>query len=195
MSFVYHIRRDIDAGNLQKGYIGVTDNPKIRLNRHLREGNSHLINALSKYSDINMELLYEGEDEFCYLVEQELRPSPNLGWNIAVGGGKPPSFNELPESVRIEKAKKHSLQQKGRVFTEDHKSNMSKAARARGVTKDVMDKINIAKAGGYYIYRGTKYPTAASLVKVTGFSAYMILKYTKINDSWSGISFINIKEN
>lgn len=192
MPFLYHIRRDINEGDLSKGYIGITVEPKARLNRHLREGNAHLMNAFAKYDDINMQILYEGDEEFCLLAEQELRPTPNIGWNIAVGGGKPPSFNELSASAKLLKSRKQSIAQKGRVFTEEHKKNMQQSAKKRGVTTEVMDKINISKAGGFYFYKGKKYPTASSLSKVTGYSAYRILKHTKLNETWKGISFTKI---
>src|ERR1035438_7782775 len=82
--------------SLQEGYIGVSNNPKRRLREHKRsKQNPHLTRAFAKYKDnMTLTILLEGSDNYCLEIEEKLRPTNQMGWNIVKGGGKPPRSEE-----------------------------------------------------------------------------------------------------
>ncbi len=89
---LYHICRERDKFDYSKGYIGVSFHPSKRWEHHRnRNENPHLRNALDKYTDIIYYVFMEGYEDYCYKIEQDLRPVCNTGWNINIGGSKPPS--------------------------------------------------------------------------------------------------------
>ena len=83
---VYHICRRKDRMDFSKGYIGkgIFED---RVYRHRRgDSNPHLTNAYTKYSDIIEYVLCFTSEENAFYIENSLRPSPNIGWNISSGG-------------------------------------------------------------------------------------------------------------
>jgi hypothetical protein len=90
---VYHIRRSSNPQQ-SEGYIGITMNDiNYRLGEHKVRGNKHLMNAFNLYNDIIIEILLKGPLWLCKLHEYNLRPNEKMGWNLAIGGGKPPIIN------------------------------------------------------------------------------------------------------
>lgn len=62
--------------------------------RKLRNGshpNPKLQSAYRKYGELLVSILREGTEGECVAYEAALRPSPNVAWNIMVGGNIPPS--------------------------------------------------------------------------------------------------------
>lgn len=81
-----------------EGYIGVTSKePEERFKQHLAASKTEQIilsKALRKHGDeVIVTTLLKGSDEYCYLMEEKLRPSERIGWNTVKGGGKPPIKN------------------------------------------------------------------------------------------------------
>lgn len=89
--YVYHIH--LEGQDTSEGYVGVSKNPNSRYEHHRnRSENPHLRNAINLYKDyIIYDIILQGEESHCYEVEAALRPEKNIGWNINVGGSKPPS--------------------------------------------------------------------------------------------------------
>ena len=81
--YVYHLRRE--GMNIEEGYVGVTNNPRRRFNKH-KETGQPLCELLKQHSDIELELLFEGNRKSCFKEEKRLRPTENMGWNKAIGG-------------------------------------------------------------------------------------------------------------
>lgn len=81
-----------------QGYIGVSKRPRPRMKKHISdcvEGthyNKHLLHAVNKYDKDSLvqDIILFGEENFCYEVENTLRPSKSIGWNIAPGGHRGP---------------------------------------------------------------------------------------------------------
>ena len=79
---------------LNEGYIGVSKNPESRMATHIRRAsenrhhNINLIEAIRDYGKnaIIKDIIMTGQEVFCYEVENDMRPGPNIGWNIAEGG-------------------------------------------------------------------------------------------------------------
>ena len=90
---VYWIRCQDHTDMFSQGYIGVSKNLSRRFTQHQsRSENTHLKRAIQKYgwdSLVKTEILISDE-AYCLDVEAKLRPAEKIGWNICVGGGKPP---------------------------------------------------------------------------------------------------------
>jgi len=97
---VYWIRLPEHTDISTQGYVGVSINPKKRFSTHKNEciskkhANPHLIYAFEKYGAESMllEEYFLGLKEECYQKEAELRPTTNIGWNIAPGGHRGPGW-------------------------------------------------------------------------------------------------------
>ena len=135
---IYHIHVEPSLGS---GYIGITNNTKLRFSQHgwkRKNSNCHLQNAFAKYGDaVKFSVLAKDLDfEAASLIEEMLRPKPNIGWNIAIGGSLPPSPKGKERSqeyrANIAKAKmgdKNPMFGKALVFTDEHKSRLSESAK------------------------------------------------------------------
>jgi hypothetical protein len=146
-----------------QGYIGVSNNPKRRLSEHLiSKNNPHLYRVLQKYPDeILQTIIFEGDEESCYQMEETLRPYPQIGWNINKGGSKPPSRTGCNHSQ--ETLKKILLKLKGKQRSAQWCSNLSEAKKgsANGMygrkipcSKEKRLSLIIAKnSRNYHIYK------------------------------------------
>lgn len=113
-----------------EGYIGVTSKePEERFKQHLAASKTEQIilsKALRKHGDeVIVTTLLKGSDEYCYLMEEKLRPSERIGWNTVKGGGKPPIKN----TPHTEEAKR-KISEASKI---GNKSEASLAARAMQV--------------------------------------------------------------
>lgn len=123
-----HYREQTDPAT--EGYIGITAlNPLKRLERHkFNAKNPHLMNRVRNEKTV-LSILHHGLlKEEAQRIEKELRPEPNLGWNIAVGGDVPPSMagrdlsntkialkGDARTEAQKERGRKHSEFMKGRI--------------------------------------------------------------------------------
>jgi hypothetical protein len=96
---VYWIRSPLHSDMMLEGYVGVSKNAQKRwlyghnwAHRKGRHDNPRLANAISKYGWDNLikTVLVVAEEEYCYDLERKLRPKDSIGWNLVIGGGKPP---------------------------------------------------------------------------------------------------------
>lgn len=103
-----HTKNQIDI--LQEGYVGISKHPFERIEEHKKtKGNVHVHNAMLKYGDdICIDLILQSNREFCLYIENKLRPSKGIGWNIVPGGGDPPDHTGIPKSDHM----KHALSAK-----------------------------------------------------------------------------------
>ena len=86
-----HLQEHVDI--FTEGYIGVTKRPKRRFYEHSLHPDSPILeSAYKKYKDIVSTVLMIGPKDYCYEMEEKLRPTDHIGWNIAQGGKKPPVF-------------------------------------------------------------------------------------------------------
>lgn len=96
---IYWIRAKDHTDITCQGYIGVAKNASkrwwshkwaIKANRH---ENPILSNAVNKHEWDNLikEIVLIAEESYCYETEQKLRPNYKIGWNLAIGGFKPPT--------------------------------------------------------------------------------------------------------
>jgi group I intron endonuclease len=159
---LYHIGIDPD---LNTGYIGITCNPKARFIQHgysKTRSNTHLKNALLKYGkDVFKRIVVSNLDkEAAELLEEMLRPKPNMGWNITKGGGIPPNPKGKERSAEyrsnISKAKigaNNPMYGRKVTFSETHRKNLSIAIKGRiskylGVPRPIVVCPKCNKSGG-----------------------------------------------
>lgn len=125
MYFVYAIGNsdDIKMQNYSNCYIGVTNNPGLRWNSHVKSGYtvSQAINENGWNFEDNMKILFSGDDESCFDMESKLRPMPMMGLNEAAGG-KGGRTSYTPE-----RGKKISQALSGRSKSEEHRKKISEA--------------------------------------------------------------------
>jgi hypothetical protein len=77
-----------------EGYIGVSINTEARFKRHSKySDNPHLKAAIKKYgwNSLVKQVILISEEKYCYNLELKIRPTRQIGWNIAEGGAKPPT--------------------------------------------------------------------------------------------------------
>jgi hypothetical protein len=107
-SVVYWIAHKSHTDMFSQGYIGVSNNHTKRWYTHSwKTENVHFFNAIKKYGwdNLDKKIVLIAEDGYCLDIEKKLRPSKNIGWNIAMGGGKPPSatgkkFGPMSEATK-----------------------------------------------------------------------------------------------
>jgi len=96
---VYWIRLPKHTDMFTQGYIGVSKNVKTRWKsghqwqvKNNKHPNIRLTNAINEHGWDNLvkEVILIADSDYCHNIEQKLRPSEEIGWNLAIGGGKPP---------------------------------------------------------------------------------------------------------
>ena len=105
---IYWIRLPEHKNVRSDGYIGVSNNVDYRWNQHKSFAtNAHLSNAIKKYGWDNLikEVILIADEAYCLMIEKLLRAKENIGWNIAIGGGKPPVFKGGKSKTEETKAK------------------------------------------------------------------------------------------
>jgi len=90
---LYWIHHPDHTDMFTQGYIGISNNVKMRWYKHKAfTQNAHLKNAINKYGwdALIKEIILIADEAYCLMVELQLRPTKDIGWNIIEGGGKPP---------------------------------------------------------------------------------------------------------
>lgn len=158
----YHLEEHSDP--YTQGYVGVTCDLHVRHNAHKNghAGGSRILNsAFKKYGEeqIHKTILHETSKEQAYVLEQKYRPSEEIGWNIAMGGGLPPDTTgridppevcrKRAESVRKAKAGKfypsvfkgmtnrHSEEQRKRIG-DFHRGKIISDAHKRAISEKMI---------------------------------------------------------
>lgn len=95
---VYWLHLPEHSNMFSEGYIGVSIDPSSRFRQHIYSSkngwheNLHLKRVFEKYNySICQTIILEGSEKYCYEIEQKMRPKRQIGWNIAEGGGMPPT--------------------------------------------------------------------------------------------------------
>lgn len=99
---IYWIHLAEHTDPLTEGYLGVSKCVEERLNGHLKDiqagkhKNPHLVHAVEKYGweTLVKDILLNGEEAYCYEIEETMRPKKAIGWNIAPGGHRGPGWTK-----------------------------------------------------------------------------------------------------
>lgn len=127
MASLYWIRKKEHKDIWSQGYIGITKQTvDIRFKSHVnnfksgRKGCAKLHAAFGKYGEDNLivETILNGVSlDFVAEMEYTLRPKPEIGWNIAVGG----YAKQLGRHLSKEHRKKLSESHKGKIISQEQK--------------------------------------------------------------------------
>lgn len=171
LSFVYWIHLPEHTDMHTQGYIGVSNNPTYRLWSHKNDvrNNNHcnpyLSNAIKKYSNQLLQtIIFEGENNACYIYEESIRPVKNIGWNLNKGGFCPPSSSgrtltkeHKAKIGRSNLGKKHphtkeskqkiSAFNQGKTLTEEHKAKIKEARKHQIFTEETKKKLSDSHKG------------------------------------------------
>lgn len=131
MAEVYWIRLAEHTDVFTQGYVGVTSKTSserfkyhVMLSNRARVGQSKSVvhKEMNRWRDkIILETLVICEDSYAYELESKLRPSQNIGWNVAQGGW----------GFQSRKYLKHS---------EETRQKMSKSHTGKSINPDVVAK-------------------------------------------------------
>lgn len=174
MAEVYWIRKPSHTDIFTEGYVGVTSKTaqeRYKTHVDLAKGkkNKHsvvhkAINALGA-ENLVVETICICTEEYAYDLENKLRPYKSIGWNVAIGGDKPPGVKGLPVSEETRKklsdamkarppnpeaAKRGGDTMRGRKLPEEHKQNISKGMMGRKPTEKMLELLiarNKARTG------------------------------------------------
>jgi hypothetical protein len=131
------------------GYVGVASNgleARLRVHRWSVDDGSKLPvhAAMRKYQeDIRVVEVVRGSPEYCLFIENSLRPLPNIGWNIAPGGGA----NFLGRNHTEETKEKIRAANTGTIFSEERKKKMSEGRKGIQHTEEAKAKMSAARKG------------------------------------------------
>jgi hypothetical protein len=140
---VYWIRHKDHTDMFSQGYIGVSKNTEARFQRHSKySDNQHLKAAIKKYGWGNLikQIILIGEETYCYNLESKIRPTKQIGWNIAEGGAKPPitqyrGDNYVSPLKGISRPTPWNI---GRIRTLEERKKLSDSKKVKVKYKDVI---------------------------------------------------------
>lgn len=154
---IYWIRAKDHTDITCQGYVGVAKDASKRWWSHKwalkanRHENPLLSNAVNKHDWDNLvkEIVLISEEAYCYETEAKLRPSEKIGWNLAVGGCKPPTTKPRgPDYVSPLKGVSRptpwmigrTAANRGKTASEESKAKMSAAGKGRKQTPEQIAK-------------------------------------------------------
>lgn len=78
---VYWLHNEACRNPAMDGYVGITWRLTERVKAHRTS-----FRLYRGIGDFKVKVLFKGTEEQCLAIEEDLRPKPNMGWNIARGG-------------------------------------------------------------------------------------------------------------
>jgi hypothetical protein len=150
IAHVYWIRRPEHTDFWVQGYIGVTkQTPERRFQQHVSISNrdddrdkSIVHDAIKSIGAKNLEVktILISKEDYCYEVEAKLRPDREIGWNLAIGGVKPPDNTGRRHSE--ESLLKMSDKKRGHPVSEETRKKLSDAFIGKPMQQGIKDKIS-----------------------------------------------------
>ncbi|MGI9392143.1 MAG: NUMOD3 domain-containing DNA-binding protein [Parvibaculales bacterium] len=133
-----------------RDYIGVTIDFRKRMVKHKNRTDKHpLTHSIRKHGweKHKKEIIFEGNYKECLHREKELRPEPNMGFNIAVGGGATGLGRKASTETRAKQSKALKGKKRG-PLTEEHKRKLIESHKYREPpTEETKIKTSIALTG------------------------------------------------
>lgn len=131
MTYVYWIHLPY-SNILSDGYVGVTNNPERRWKEHKTKNKTAIVHkAIKKYDELVYEIMWQGSEEDALELEEYLRPTEKIGWNLTAGGGKPPIMTKEAAAKAVTTRKRNNYK-----ISEETRKKIGKAnARPRKIPK------------------------------------------------------------
>ena len=156
--YLYHICKDAEQGDLSVGYVGISVEPGARIDKHFSGLGSLVVSrAQDKYGELVCSVITQGSTPEMLRLEEHLRPTERIGWNIAKGGGMPPNLS-------------------GKKWTKEQADKIPKANRG----------MNSYKWKGWWVVDEARYESSALAAKATGVTKRTVMNRCKSNKfpSW-----------
>ena len=150
---VYWVRQAEHTDIFSQGYVGITNNFTKRMEGHKnRPQNGHFRNVINKYGWDNLvkEVVVIAEEDYCLDVETKLRPEKSIGWNIAIGGGKPPVRYGNKDKIGL------SSWNKGISWSDEIKQKMSEARKGIKLSPEIYKQQALNRSGEKNVWHGKK---------------------------------------
>lgn len=162
MAEVYWIRKPEHTNIFTQGYVGVTSKTaqerfQVHINnsrlKKMKKSVIHKVIIALGAENLVVETVCICSEEYAYDLENKLRPTERIGWNVAIGGTKPPGVKGLPVSEETRKklsdavkareinpewAKKSGETRRGRKLPNEHRANISKGMIGRKPTEKML---------------------------------------------------------
>ena len=154
MVSVYWIRHKDHTDMFSQGYIGVSKNLKVRFSQHSRRNeNIVLKRAIDKHGWDNLikGVVLVSKSDYCLDIESKLRPVNNIGWNIAKGGGLPPSGSGKKFQLGV------APWNKGKTMSAETREKISKASKEQWQKIGMREILSNAKKGKPSHRKGIKH--------------------------------------
>jgi len=151
---IYWIHNKEETDINTQGYVGITNNLKRRLIEHKRHKDNILVGR-------NVDIILQGEKEYCKQIENHLRPKKYIGLNSMSGGGMPPDATGIKRSDATKLLMSlNNVGFKGRKHSEETKKKMSASRKGLGKphTEETKKKLSeIAKLRKFNPMTGRKH--------------------------------------
>jgi len=151
MYTVYWIHLEQEKNINASGYVGVTKNLHRRIKSHKEDIGRPVYKMAAQYGFDNLiiEEIAQGSKDTMYLLELELRPIPDIGWNIR-SGGKLTVHSEASKTKISKAITGKPSARKGTKNTKEHTAKMVATRKARGNYSHTEEtKSKISKATKY----------------------------------------------
>lgn len=161
-AIVYWLHTKDHTDIFAEGYVGITNNLSKRLSSHKsKKYNLHLKNAIEKYGwdNIIKQVILVSDEAYCLMIEKLLRNKDNIGWNIVMGGGKPPIslWNKgLPCLEKVKEAVRKA--NTGRIHSKEEKEKRSKSLIGHKVSEYTRERMRNLGLTQTPAMKGKKFP-------------------------------------
>lgn len=152
LSCVYWIHREGMSNPKTQGYVGVSSKGvDVRWIQHKSDaklGSRCVVhNAMRKYEDVVIKELVTADPEFCLMVEESLRPTLRIGWNIRSGGTTDGLGREVSEETRRKLSESKVGKHTGRTVSEETRKKISKSKLGTKLSQEVRDEMSRQRLG------------------------------------------------
>lgn len=143
---VYWIRHADHTDIFRDGYVGISKDATRRFSEHRRgvSSNNHLKHAIKKYGveSVVFEIVLVSDMNYCLDIERKLRPENGIGWNLVVGGGKPPVLSGYRPALRG-----RTPWNKGKKMSDATRDKVSKAVKKQMADPEHRKLLSAIKVG------------------------------------------------
>lgn len=135
------------------GYVGVAKNAEERWYRHKKQAEYNakypVHRAINKHKgNLMWTIIATGTKEECYEMEQFLRPSEKIGWNIKAGGINASSFRKKGDYCHSNETRiKMSMSHRGKKLSDEHKKNIGISQKGKVVSNETRNKMSVSFTG------------------------------------------------
>lgn len=196
---VYWIHNKEQKNIFEEGYIGITNNFNQRMFSHKsfsKKSDYPIYNAIKKYGwdNIVKEILLISDENYCKLIEKQLRPTKRIGWNLSEGGNLPPNFKGIKQSKEHLKNRCNAL--KGRVsgfLGKKHSESTKEKCRLINIGKPKSKESKLKNAIAHYqpikinddVYKSWQEASKITGIPMNSFSSILKGNYSKTGKySW-----------